>query len=293
MKSCLGMMSALFPVLCSNVCVCIPLVGGDVSQETVDSAAVFLFSLFRSDPQWSRTHAEEIRRILGPYPASVATRACSIVSRILGFLPKKIDSQGDGVSGGNPHQLPTTRMRKEFGHNIAFKFEDSADNHSKAKNRTAVAKNRTGVTDDGVKSKLQGNSHSQDTGLLRPLETHGSKVSAGYDSLSDEEDGKPSLVASALLNSMKSGPPSSEVPKTKKPNGVKKMAPVVVAPYSGAWLKQQCQECTKHGLLEITWQDLYSAVFEHLSSTQDNTAIQNDVSDLVDLTPRPVLWIWE
>lgn len=264
-----------------------------MSQETVDSAAVFLFSLFRSDPQWSRTHAEEIRRILGPYPASVATRACSIVSRILSFLPKKIDSQGDGVSGGNPHQLPTTRMRKEFGHNIAFKFEDSADNHSKTKNRTAVTKNRTGVTDDGVKSKPQCNSGSQDMGLLTPLETHGSKVSAGYDSLSDEEDGKPSLVASALLNSMKSGPPSSEVPKTKKPNGVKKMAPVVVAPYSGAWLKQQCQECTKHGLLGITWQDLYSAVFEHLSSTQDNTAIQNDVSDLVNLTPRPVLWIWE
>jgi len=42
---------------------------------------------------------EEIRRILGPYPASVATRACSIVSQILTFLPKKIDSQGDGASG--------------------------------------------------------------------------------------------------------------------------------------------------------------------------------------------------
>jgi len=121
-------------------------------------------------------------------------------------------------------------MRKEFGHNIAFKFEDSADNCSKTKNRTVVTKNRTGVIDDGVKSKPQGNSGSQDTGLLTPLETHGSKVNAAYDSLSDEEDGKPSLVASALLNSMKSGPPSSEVPKTKKPNGVKKMAPVGCGP---------------------------------------------------------------
>ena len=241
----------------------------------MDSAAVFLFNLFRSDPQWSRTHAEEIRRTLGPYPASVATRACNIVSRVLTFLPKKLDSEGDGASGSNPHQVPTTGMRKEFGHNIAFKFEETVDNYSKTKNRTAATKNRTLATDDEVKSKPQASTGSIAIGCSSQHD------SAGYDSLSDDEYGRPNLVTSALLNSMKNGPPSSEVPKPKKPNGVKKLVPMVVAAYSGAWLKQRCQECTKHGLLGITWHDLYSAVFELLSSTQDDTAIQNDVSGLV------------
>ena len=246
----------------------------------MDSAAVFLFDLFRSDPQLSRSHAEEIRRTLGPYPASVATRACSIVSRILTYLPKQLASQEDGQPASKNlslNQSSPPRLKKEFGHNIVFKFDDS---DFKAKSRVTHTRTRTGDIEGGFRSKLQANSGSKDADLLFPSQSPYFKPSSGYDSLSDEEEGRPNIVTSALLNGIKSAPPSSsEVPKGKKITGAKRTSSnAAAAPYTGAWLKQQCQECTKHGLLGISWQDLYSAVFEHLSSTHDNTAIQNDVS---------------
>ena len=245
----------------------------------MDSAAVFLFDLFRSDPQWSRSHAEEIRRTLGPYPASVATRACSIVSRILTYLPKQLASQEDGQSVGKNlslHQPSPPRLKKEFGHNVVFKFDDS---DFKAKSRITHTKTRTGDIESRFRSRFQANSGSKDAEFLFPSQSPDFKPSSGYDSLSDEEEGRPNIVTSALLNGIKSAPPSSEVPKGKKITGAKRTSSsAAAAPYTGAWLKQQCQECTKHGLLGISWQDLYSAVFEHLSSTHDNTAIQNDVS---------------
>ena len=240
----------------------------------MDSAAVFLFDLFRSDPQWSRSHAQEIRCTLGPYPASVATKACNIVSQILTYLPKQLASQEDGQSAGkslSPHRPSPPKLKKEFGLNIVFKFDEK---NSKSKSEVTHTETRTGGLEGGFRSKIQANSGSKDAKFLFPLH----KPSSGYDSLSDEEEGRPNIVTSALLNGIKSGPPPSEVPKEKKITGAKKMSSSAAAPYTGAWLKQQCQECTKHGLLGISWQDLYSAVFEHLSSTHDNTAIQNDVS---------------
>ena len=244
----------------------------------MDSAAVFLFDLFRADPQWSRSHAEEIRRTLGPYPASVATRACSIVSRILTYLPKQLTSQEDGQSASKNlslNQPSPPRLKKEFGHNIVFKFDDS--DFKASKSRVTHTKARTRDIEGGFRSKLQANSGFD---FLFPSQSPDFKPSSGYDSLSDEEEGRLNIVTSALLNGIKSAPPSSsEVPKGKKITGAKRTSSTAAAaPYSGAWLKQQCQECTKHGLLGISWQDLYSAVFEHLSSTHDNTAIQNDVS---------------
>ena len=246
----------------------------------MDSAAVFLLDLFRSDPQWSRSHAQEIRCTLGPYPASVATRACNIVSQILTYLPKQLASQEDGQSAGknlSPHQPYPPRLKKEFGVNIVFKFDE---NHSKSKSEVTHTKTRAGDLKGGFRSKLQANSGSNDAEFLFPSHSPDSKPSSGYDSLSDEEEGRPNIVTSALLNGIKSGPPppSLEVPKGKKITGAKGTSSRPAAPYTGVWLKQQCQECTKHGLLGISWQDLYSAVFEHLSSTHDNTAIQNDVS---------------
>ena len=264
----------------------------------MDSAAVFLFDLFRSDPQWSRSHAQEIRCTLGPYPASVATRACNIVSRILTYLPKQLASQEDGQSADkslSSHQPSPPRLKKEFCLNIVFKFDEK---NSKSKSEVTHTKTRTGDLEGRFRSKIQANSGSKEAKFLFPLH----KPSSGYDSLSDEEEG-PNIVTSALLNGIKSGPPPSEVPKEKKITGAKKMSSSAAAPYTGAWLKQQCQECTKHGLLGISWQDLYSAVFEHLSSTHDNTAIQNDVSSgililccnvtlvFVPLTLLTVSWI--
>ena len=90
-------------------------VGGDVPQSTVDSASAFLFKLFQSDPEWSRHHGEEIRKTLGPFPASEATKACTAVKRILSFLPEKKRLERTEGEGDKP--------RKEFGLSIVFKSD--------------------------------------------------------------------------------------------------------------------------------------------------------------------------
>lgn len=225
------------------------IVGGAVSPGVVDSAAVFLFSLFRSDPQWTRAHADEVRRTLGPYPATAASRACDTVRRVLEFLPGAVESESRAQGGSSPHL-----MREEFGHNIRFQFDDTSQ-HSL---RTEGGKER-GAEDKDSPAGLEGRD--------------------GYDSLSDSERSHPNLVASTLLDGM-----TSRVETRAKPESVEvRAAPPggSEALYSAAWLKSKCQECVRRGMAGMTWQDLSSAIFELLSSTGNNTAIQNDLAELL------------
>ena len=90
-------------------------VGSDVPQSTVDSASAFLFTLFQPDPEWSRRHGEEIRKTLGPFPASEATKACGAVKRIMSYLPEKKRSERAEGEREKP--------RKEFGLSIVLRFD--------------------------------------------------------------------------------------------------------------------------------------------------------------------------
>ena len=225
--------------------------GGEVSQGVVDSAAVFLFSLFRSDPLLSRAHADEMRRTLGPYPATAASKACGVVRRVLSYLPKDVESGGRSQRGHGPEL-----MKKEFGHNITFQFEDSASQHSL---QTEEVKPKRGGSKDLPPRSLDPATHEDGD---------------GYDSLSDSEGSRPNLVASALLNGMASFPASVKAAEVR----ASPSSDSSEVPYSGAWLKNKCQDCIQRGMAGMTWQDLYSAIFEVLSSTGNNTAIQNDVS---------------
>lgn len=237
-------------------------VGGDVSQETVDSAAVFLFSLFSSDPEWTRSHAEEIRRTLGPYPASAATRACNGVIRVLSYMPENWPGLKTDLHKTTAKSSTTqsSKPTKEFGHNIKFKhITNSPASHISSKS-------------------------SQDS-TLPPASP---SATSGYDSLSDNESAEEStrrsnVVTSTLLNgmqqtSMAASRTSADV--SGVPGGLgeggRGAGASVVSLYSASWLKEQCQLCARGS--SLSWQDIYSAVFEHLSSTGDNTAIQNDVS---------------
>ena len=92
------------------------IVGSDMPQLTVDSASAFLFTLFQSDPEWSRHHGEEIRKILGPFPASEATKAYATVKRILSYLPEKKKKNSEDA------EVEREATRKEFGLSIVFKF---------------------------------------------------------------------------------------------------------------------------------------------------------------------------
>lgn len=128
---------------------------------------------------------------------------------------------------------------KEFGHNIVFKYPESKKNMSP-------------------------------------------RNSSGYDSLSDDETvpngAQKSELISGLFQSTEANPTvhvSSDQAVVKKVTD----SPTTGGKYTGEWLKKECQSCSRdmvNGGLE--WQDLYSALFELLSSSEDNSAIENNVS---------------
>ena len=229
--------------IASYYTVCYSPVGGDFSQATVDSAAIFLFELFSAEPKMTRSHAEEIRRMFGPYPATIVNRICKTVERILTYLPS-----GWGKPADTMETAQDIKKRKEFGYNIQFKYSD-------------------GFLDPPSSSK------SADFDL------------SGYDSLSDSEEVP---VKSKLVDFVASTLQSKSVmAATNRPTGGAEASLVPTAlvdhaPHSSEWLVEQCKVCLREGQFagELTWQDLYQAVFEHLSSPRDNMVIQNDVRNL-------------
>lgn len=221
-------------------------VGNDVSQETVDSAAVFLFNLFIVEPQLTRAHAEEIRRTLGPFPASAAHKVSNTIKKILTYLPPDSPfAYSSSEQTSLTSSEDSTLMRKEFGHNIHFKFDTES----------------IPAIDDDVIVK--------------------SKLTTGYDSLSDDEttgvaSSNGNIFTQTFLNEMQK---SLSKPAVKKmvAKSHPQLAPPPLSPYSGEWLKIKCKECVREGSTQLSWQDLYSAIFEPLSSGQENAAIENDV----------------
>ena len=89
-------------------------VGDDTTQEAIEFAAVFLFGLFKDSTGLSRNEADKLRKTLGPYPASAATKAYSIVKKLTTLSPP-IDAtpQSSAVD-------EQSTLKKEFGHNIHF-----------------------------------------------------------------------------------------------------------------------------------------------------------------------------
>ena len=86
----------------------------------MQSAAVFLYNLFSPSPEWCRAHGEAIKKTLGPYPASVATRACNNVKKIIAYLaPLETDTSREEDKKMKDSDL----LKNEFGHKIHFKFE--------------------------------------------------------------------------------------------------------------------------------------------------------------------------
>lgn len=226
--------------------------GSDVNQSTVDSAAVFLFTLFRSDSQWSRSHAEEIRRTLGPYPATAGTRACNTVKRILSCLPES--EKADSANEKTAVEGSAVKMKKEFGHNIPFRFDSLPERGEEVKTLE--------LFDKGSVSKT-------------------TSCQNGYDSLSDEENPTPSLLTSTILNAAtyKEASQEAKQPESKQPTQLSTAEASATALYSGGWLREKCKKCLREQVAGITWEELYSAVFEFLSSTEDNAVIQNDVRE--------------
>lgn len=230
-----------------------PSVGDDVSTAVVDSAAVFLYTLFSSDRRWSREHAEKMRKKLGPFPASAANRACESVKKIMTLSPEReTDSQR---TMENPSSVNADAgLKKEFGHNVVFSAPTN------------------------LLEKITGSSEKEDR------ETGTSE--GAHDSLSEDEALESDAFSRAFLNGMASKGKTSDPnrtdgdkSKTESSVGAATMATGGPTPYSSEWLAQQLQAC-RGGGSSMSWHDLYRVVFDLLSSTQDSTVIQNDVRQI-------------
>ena len=133
---------------------------------------------------------------------------------------------------------------KEFGHNIAFNYTEF---------------------------------RKPDTGIA------GRRNSSGYDSLSDDEGGRDGSQKSELISGLLRDANSTPVPSLP-PTEVAGPAvePAVAVPegrYTRGWLKSQCQSYSKDSSTGgLNWQELYSAIFDLLSSSEDNSGIENNVS---------------
>ncbi len=219
----------------------------------MNSAAAFLFNLFIEEPRLTRANSEEIRKTLGPFPASAATKVSTIVKSILTCLPSN-SSLTRSSQEASSSSIEKHEMKKEFGHNISFKYDVEAPM----------------VSSDGdyVKSKHQ----------------------TGYDSLSEDESSEASnsgtnLFTQTILDGMKQSINKPvEKKKTASKMSVPEASPVQVLPYSGEWLKAKCKAVVREGNALLSWHELYLAIFEPLSSGQENAAIENDVSVTVHLS---------
>lgn len=88
-------------------------VGQDASTETVESSAAYIFDVFKDAEKVSHRETMSLKSIFGPFPATEATNACTIVNHIVSWLPEDmlwlISSQVD------------TDIETEFGRSIKLK----------------------------------------------------------------------------------------------------------------------------------------------------------------------------
>ena len=94
-------------------------VGLEASSDTVESAAAFLFDVFSSVPIVGSAQTTKLRNIFGPFPASAATKACTLVNKVVSWLPEEVLE----LLGNQDRQEAEGEVsQQEFGKSIKFSF---------------------------------------------------------------------------------------------------------------------------------------------------------------------------
>ena len=232
------------------ILLCLPLlVGEDVATAVVDSAAVFLYSLFSSDQRWTREHAEKIRKTLGPFPASAANRACETVKKILALSPEKIDNTSKNPPSENSESI------KEFGHNIVFSTPANLLEVTTYSGKRVGNGGMTEASDSLSEDEEVTESDAFSRAFLVGMATK-TKTDSSNDRVKSKLKTKSSGSDAAVMAT------GDHIPKL----------------YSSDWLVRRLQECCHGDQGSMSWNDLYTAVFEVLSSAQDSSLIESDVS---------------
>ncbi|XP_048883103.1 activating signal cointegrator 1 complex subunit 3 [Brienomyrus brachyistius] len=94
------------------------IVGTDLGQETIESAAVFLFKIFYNKDQVGHEETRAIKQMFGPFPSSAAGASCAAIGRLAALVDEtKLETfvlaqSSNATSGCIP-----------FGRNISFSFD--------------------------------------------------------------------------------------------------------------------------------------------------------------------------
>ncbi|KAJ8354135.1 hypothetical protein SKAU_G00217020 [Synaphobranchus kaupii] len=97
------------------------IVGTDFGQETVESAAVFLFRTFYGTDQVGHEETRAIKHMFGPFPCSAADVSCAAVGRLVSPMD---ETQVEAFV--KAETTPRVPDRASFGRNIAFSFDSYA-----------------------------------------------------------------------------------------------------------------------------------------------------------------------
>jgi activating signal cointegrator complex subunit 3 len=89
------------------------LAGDELADNFIEDAAVFVFEVFDSTKQIGEKEARRIRDAFGPYPASVASKAFSVVQRL---------KKACGDKSFFDESQTAAKVRKKFGSEIPFSF---------------------------------------------------------------------------------------------------------------------------------------------------------------------------
>ena len=89
------------------------LAGDELADNFIEDAAVFVFEVFGNTKQIGEKEARRIRDAFGPYPASVASKAFSVVQRL---------KKACGDKSFFDESQTAAKVRKKFGSEIPFSF---------------------------------------------------------------------------------------------------------------------------------------------------------------------------
>ena len=92
-------------------------VGQSAEPDVAETGAVYLFEIFKSVEKVGHTETMKLRSLFGPFPASAATKACSIVNRITSWLP---DDVIELLSNQVREEADGAATVHEFGRGIKF-----------------------------------------------------------------------------------------------------------------------------------------------------------------------------
>lgn len=94
-------------------------VGDTTDDDVIESAGVYLFTIFKSVDKVSHKETNNLKSVFGPFPASVATATCAVVGNICKTLPDDIVAS---LGKEERQEADGAAAVTEFGHGIKFVY---------------------------------------------------------------------------------------------------------------------------------------------------------------------------